>query len=208
MSLFSSIVSQAEKDAVEKVTPGLAANKSLTERLVGWVSKELNSAGSVGRDLVAGAEVRGAAESTAMSASGDDLKNAGELLTEHIKGLQGQIDAINGLSTKSEAQMQQAQMYQHQIDALNTKRDNIIGLANSGGSMSYQEAPGLWSKAKNLGGQISDYYTNGTGQQMATRAGVTAGAYAGGAIGLRYLSGGTLTTNNQGESDIAGIPFI
>lgn len=34
------------------------------------------------------------------------------------------------------------------------------------------------------------------------------GLYAGGAIGLRLLSGGNLTTNNRGERDIAGIPFI
>lgn len=40
-----------------------------------------------------------------------------------------------------------------------------------------------------------------------TRLGMTAGAYGAGAVGLRVLSGGDLTHNARGESDIAGIPF-
>ena len=34
------------------------------------------------------------------------------------------------------------------------------------------------------------------------------GTYGAAAVGLRYLSGGTLTRNRRGERDIAGIPFI
>ena len=34
------------------------------------------------------------------------------------------------------------------------------------------------------------------------------GAGAATAVGIRYLSGGNLTTNAQGEKDIAGVPFI
>lgn len=208
MSLFSSLASQAEKDAVEKLTPGVAANKSVSERLGGFLKKEIGSMGSIGKDLIPGAEVRGGAESTAMLAKGEDLTSAGELINTHITDLQGQLDAINALSTKSEAQMNQGRMLKSQIDQMGGYKDNITNAMTSGNGYSYQEAPGLWDKAKNFGGQVADYYTKGTGQQIATRAGVTAGAYAGGAIGLRYLSGGTLTTNNQGESDIAGIPFV
>lgn len=57
-------------------------------------------------------------------------------------------------------------------------------------------------------GAIKDYYTNGTKAQKRTRIGLTAGAYVGGALGIRALSGGTLTVNSDGEEDIAGIPFI
>lgn len=32
--------------------------------------------------------------------------------------------------------------------------------------------------------------------------------YAGASVGMRILSGGSLTTNNRGERDIVGIPFI
>ena len=41
-----------------------------------------------------------------------------------------------------------------------------------------------------------------------TRVKAAVGAYAAGAVGTRYLSGGSLTSNAQGERDIAGIPFI
>ena len=40
------------------------------------------------------------------------------------------------------------------------------------------------------------------------RVGTVLGAGAATAVGVRYLSGGNLTTNAQGERDIAGIPFI
>ena len=60
--------------------------------------------------------------------------------------------------------------------------------------------------AKTLGYYFLGKHTS-LGQRVA-RIGAAAGLYAGGAIGTRYLTGGTLTYNNEGESDIAGIPFI
>lgn len=57
-------------------------------------------------------------------------------------------------------------------------------------------------------GFLKDYYTNATPAQKKARIGATVGAYAGGALGIRALSGGTLTRNSKGERDIAGIPFI
>lgn len=41
-----------------------------------------------------------------------------------------------------------------------------------------------------------------------TRIKTAVGVGAATAVGVRYLSGGNLTTNTQGERDIAGIPFI
>ena len=55
---------------------------------------------------------------------------------------------------------------------------------------------------------IKDYYTNGTAAERGARIGVTAGAYIGGALGMRMLAGGTATRNSKGERDVAGIPFI
>lgn len=52
------------------------------------------------------------------------------------------------------------------------------------------------------------YYSNPDTKIKHTRFAATAGAYAGLAIGGRYLSGGTLTTDSYGRKDIAGIPFI
>lgn len=48
----------------------------------------------------------------------------------------------------------------------------------------------------------------GDKQYGGTRIKTALGAGAATAVGVRYLSGGNLTTNAQGEHDIAGIPFI
>ena len=40
------------------------------------------------------------------------------------------------------------------------------------------------------------------------RIGAVAGVYTGAAVGARYLSGGTLTTDSYGRKDIVGVPFL
>lgn len=59
---------------------------------------------------------------------------------------------------------------------------------------------GFWNQLQGAG----KYAIAGTWGDKAKKAGV----YMGGAIGLRMLNGGTITRNNSGERDIAGIPFI
>lgn len=48
----------------------------------------------------------------------------------------------------------------------------------------------------------------GDSKYGGTRIKTALGATAAAAVSTRYLSGGNLTTNAQGERDIAGIPFI
>lgn len=65
------------------------------------------------------------------------------------------------------------------------------------------------SKAKEMPGLLKDYYTgNGDLGVASKRIGATAAVYGGAAVGSRYVSGGGVTYNNQGQRDIAGIPFI
>jgi hypothetical protein len=52
-------------------------------------------------------------------------------------------------------------------------------------------------------GQVAKAYMFQDGKKAAR-----IGTYVGGSVGLRVLSGGSLTHNNTGERDIAGIPFI
>lgn len=52
------------------------------------------------------------------------------------------------------------------------------------------------------------YFTNPDKSITNTRIGTAIGAYAGIAVGGRYLSGGTLTTDSYGRKDIAGVPFL
>ena len=52
------------------------------------------------------------------------------------------------------------------------------------------------------------YFMNSDKSVKNTRIGTAVGAYAGVAVGGRFLSGGTLTNDSYGKKDIAGIPFI
>lgn len=59
-----------------------------------------------------------------------------------------------------------------------------------------------------LGDDTKDYFTGGDFTQNAVRMGAAAGVLGTAAVGTRYMSGGSVTHNNQGRRDIAGIPFI
>lgn len=66
-------------------------------------------------------------------------------------------------------------------------------------------------KAKMIGSGIADYYNPLSDQSVATKAlryGATAGAVSAGAVGARYISGGTMTEDKDGNKDIAGVPFL
>lgn len=52
------------------------------------------------------------------------------------------------------------------------------------------------------------YFTNPDKAIRNTRIAAAAGAYGGVAIASRYMNGGTLTRDQYGRRDIAGIPFI
>ncbi len=71
-----------------------------------------------------------------------------------------------------------------------------------------EHAKGIKDARKELLGHAKDYYFSGDLGTNAARWGATAGAYGAAAVGTRYMTGGTATTNNRGQRDIAGIPFI
>lgn len=52
------------------------------------------------------------------------------------------------------------------------------------------------------------YFMNQDKKIKNTRIATAAAAYTGVAISGRYLSGGTLTRDNYGRKDIAGVPFV
>ena len=62
-----------------------------------------------------------------------------------------------------------------------------------------------YQKAKEY---TSAYYLNPDKKTRNTRIAATVGTASALAVGGRYLSGGTLTTDRYGQKDIAGIPFI
>lgn len=71
-----------------------------------------------------------------------------------------------------------------------------------------EHTKGISKARKELGGHAKDYYFSGDLGTNAMRWGATGAAYGAVAVGTRALTGGSATTNNQGQRDIAGIPFI
>ena len=65
---------------------------------------------------------------------------------------------------------------------------------------------GREGKGLGIGNTINAFFKDKQYGGMRFKTGL--GAYAIGAIGMRYLSGGDLTHNARGERDIAGIPFV
>ena len=64
------------------------------------------------------------------------------------------------------------------------------------------------SKNKKMIVYPKTYYSNPDKTIKNTRIAATVGTASALAVGGRYLSGGTLTTDRYGQKDIAGIPFI
>lgn len=97
-----------------------------------------------------------------------------------------------------------------------TKRYDELTNQLSGIQSTYRNATvdSVNAAMKDITGKDKMGYVNfakgyfGDKQYGGTRKKTAIGAAAAGAVGVRYLSGGNLTTNAQGEHDIAGIPFI
>lgn len=62
--------------------------------------------------------------------------------------------------------------------------------------------------SRDLRNDAKDYFFSGDMGTNAMRWGAAASVYGAGAMGTRALTGGSATTNNQGQRDIAGIPFL
>lgn len=61
---------------------------------------------------------------------------------------------------------------------------------------------------RDLRSDAKEYFMSGDMGTNAMRWGAAASIYGAGAVGTRALTGGNATTNNQGQRDIAGIPFL
>jgi transcriptional regulator with XRE-family HTH domain len=127
------------------------------------------------------------------------------------KGMLQSIEESSGNITEDSLKRYAKKLGTKESD-LNTVRtaaqNRISGLENaesSRGAMGY--GSGIGGNAKYAGRMAYEYmWGSASGVQRATRIGTAASAYMGGAALLRGAS--SYGTNNRGESDIAGIPFI
>lgn len=162
--------------------------------------RALNSNGTVERKIarditdskrvsrVMGEFAKGATGAEAAAAE-EIMKNAGAR-TKNAKGAYRETKAMDSSRNKVKAYR-------------DLNRGNING--GAGGATKMQT---FGSDVKTAAGLTKEYFTGGSAAQNLTRMGTVGGAYMGVNLAGRGLTGGSLTKNNKGESDIAGIPFL
>lgn len=91
--------------------------------------------------------------------------------------------------------------YQETLANFNKKSD----LFNNGDAVAYF---GRKNGSIGWGNTAKGYFFDPQDGLGKTRMLTTFGGAAAGAVGMRYLSGGNLTTDAQGQRNIAGIPFV
>ena len=108
-------------------------------------------------------------------------------------------------STRMKTIMEDAKM----VDSKgNINRDGMAamrkGQAEQLGAINAQKK----EATRGLRNEARDYFMTDKMGTNAMRWGAAASIYGAGAVGTRTLTGGSATTNNQGQRDIAGIPFL
>lgn len=143
----------------------------------------------------------------AMSLSTDNLnqvaknvaKDAGTSLNAERHALKNTMKNLSGEDLAKAAE-QYEKMSSQLAGLQSTYRNGTIDSVNSAlKEVTGKEKMGYMNFAKG-------YF--GDKQYGGTRIKTAIGGAAATAVGVRYLSGGNLTTNSRGEHDIAGIPFI
>ena len=158
----------------------------------------------------------------------NNSKLSSSLHTENIQ--QSLANMFQGINISEEeaikmAQTVNAKNYQKAIDdlsksiAANTDKpvDRVIERAKTVVERELSkkvdiDLEGIGGPAKVLENKIKKYpkayFMNPDKDVRKARIGTAVGGYAAVSIGGRYLQGGTLTTDEYGRKDIAGIPFL
>lgn len=85
--------------------------------------------------------------------------------------------------------------------AINSLNDFVAGTADSG----FRGFANAYKKDPNIGKALSSAYKNNDG---TLKAGAIAGSYIGASAGARIVSGGGLTKDRNGNTNIIGVPFV
>ena len=135
-----------------------------------------------------------------------DLQNAEQIMAASPKGKKKWEAVRDAAAERGDA------FDVEQANAMLAHNKNQLGIATAASPAASKQVGGgigeMWKGTRgyftgaDLAGQ------DGRTMAAAARIGAAGAAYMGVNGGLRYLSGGGMTYNNQGERDIAGIPFI
>ena len=151
------------------------------------------------------------AHDSKMSAKWMDEKVRGEVKSTMEK-LHIPTDTIDELS-----QSIHANTYEKDIDSLAESLSQYTDKVDTASNLMKRKAKnvindGLDNVNLGLYDKITKYpqayFKNPDKKVRNARIGTAVGAYAALSIGGRYLQGGTLTTDQYGRKDIAGIPFL
>lgn len=189
--------SQAMKGVSSSGIKGVAANIAgfnLSSDMAITASKNADNAAAIASRL--GIEIEEGANASTAIAQG--ISKMGKETGGYDKVATTIRDMVNGgeLSDISD-------------DVINAyqKKMSHYGGAVGGSDIDLAELMGREGK-KNGGVRAFTSGFFGDAEYGRTRKIMAGGAYVGGALGLRVLSGGDLTHNSRGENDIAGIPFF
>ena len=164
----------------------LNANKTITHA----IKKDMRTARRVERSAVASATKHAGTD------AGKTAKNIAKRAHEEGNAAKGAGKFMKGKDMST-------------IDAIKSYRNSRLnvaeGFAKDGKLGTMGKIASDMGTAKSLAGS---YFMGGTAAQNATRIGTVGAGYMGVNLAGRGLTGGTLTKNNKGERDIAGIPFI
>ena len=155
-------------------------------------------------------------DATIKSQSGMIFGMLGKMPQDQVDTISDEIaKALHGTDYSDEAFQKLASIMQkHQIDESVVNKFNQIApgeirnAINSATPNAETMMPTIGSAFSHPGLYAKTYFNNPDPKIKKQRIAAVAGTYGAVAVGGRLLSGGTITEDNYGRRDIAGIPFI
>lgn len=162
------------------------------------MQKQLSTSGFMGsvlghmtnRDTIYGGGYRGVRRAVGGIS---DYLGTNSALQQARKNLRGRISQLEKMATRTPEEEAELQSLIARDQAM---RDEMFSASRAG------------TAAMDLTAGIGQYLNSGSWKQRAAKMGTVAGGYMLGATGIRYMSGGDMFHDRNGDFDIAGIPFI
>lgn len=210
-SIFEDVVSLANKTKKAWGEHLIYSNNGITKNVDSVIERTAKQQDSVMKQIVAGGEKSEEALTAILNThrpSNFKLSKEGveewekmtnpqrqKVIQRDFKNQTSKLSALKEtLSTSGSDSME---------DAFNAYR--TYGREMSSGGEKMSEMAGIMSGAKGVAGH---YFLGSGAKSGAIRMGTAAAGYATAAGTVRYVSGGSMGYNRNGQRDIAGIPFI
>jgi hypothetical protein len=122
-----------------------------------------------------------------------NLRQARDNMKGNLANLEGRLDAAQKMNDKEQVEALQAAMSGQRKDMSKLGTQEMMSYVQQAGG--HMARTLKWSQ-------------EGSGMDRLKKTAFVGGVYGGANVGLRGLSGGGATYNNDGERDIAGLPFL